>query len=366
VVKRLGVGKLNEHRLARLLGGKPIDVGVTLSDQGGAFHVETTSDNLPTSLQLLYRKLTEPGNEASVFESWKRLELDRLTRRLNSPGDVFQDAIAWAMTGNDPQRAPLRADMLEPLDLVNVRSTWLERFSTFNGATVLIYGGRFSETQTLERMVETYLGSLPGGSSEQRSTTRAAIRPGKLERTIRWGSEPLGRFFVEFTTLEKAWTADDERDLSIFEQFLRERLNTELRERQGKVYSVTVAASLVREPEVRHTLRVSFVCAPENLAELRQSVFGELANLGRSSIDPSHLQVLAAQVRRRRLEQKQSVEWEMSRIERNLRSGDDSAQLDDIEALVARVSAENLRSTARRLFDPQRYVLVVQKPDDSP
>jgi zinc protease len=218
----------------------------------------------------------------------------------------------------------------------------------------------------MEKMVETYLGSLPAGSSEPRPIAAAAPRPAKLERTIRWGTEPVARFFLEFGAPAKAWTADDERDLFIFEQFLEKRLKEELRDRQGKVYSVTVATSLEREPTVRRTLRVSFVCAPENLAALRQIVFRELTSLGRSKIAPEDLQILATQVRRMRLEQRQSAEWELSRIERYLRFGDDPAQIDDIEALVARVSAESLRATARRLIDPKRYVLVAQKPDQSP
>jgi zinc protease len=360
IMDTVGAGELSERQLRQVLAGKEVSLNLRLTELGQAMSLNSTPDDLETALQLLYLKLTRPGSGKAAFGVWMKTELDRAHHRGESPQALFADAIAAATSPNDARRAPASVEMIERVQLERVRAIWLERSSNFNGATFVVVGN--VEPGRLKGLVERYLGSLPSRSTPDRwKDLQVGYPTATVERTVTAGREARSRVFLEFSAAEP-WSLESENDIDAFKLLLHRRLDTVLRERMSSTYFVGVNAGLRREPTPRHYLRINFDCAPENVDKMRTAIFTELEQLRQNGVDAEYLDTLGKQLRRQHEESQLSDEWWLHTLERVNYFGDDLARLNDIDAVVARLTNQNVQAAAKRLFDPQKYVLVVQNP----
>lgn len=320
----------------------------------------TTPSDLETALQLFFLRTTAPGNADAAFQSWKANALERTLHRTASPELLFREAALAAATGNDQRRSPATAEAIERVQLDRVRALWLQRTSNFNGATFVVVGNL--DAERLKPLAERYFGSLP--SLEKPDTwhdRRLKYATGKVEQQLNAGRDERSRLFIEFSAPDH-YSLELARDTNALQLLLQARLDEVLRERLSSVYTVGVAAGVDREPTQRHYLRVWLTCAPENLEKVRTAVFEQLASLASSGIDQQHLATLAKQLRFRAAEDLLSEKWWLNSLSQAYYYGDDPERAHDIEAIVARLTSDTVRDTARRIFDPKSYVVVSQNP----
>jgi len=254
--------------------------------------------------------------------------------------------------------------MIEQVDLAKVASIWADRFSDLGGFTFVIVGN--VDLATLQPLVASYLGSLPAKGRKAAWKDVGIKRPAtKIEKTVLAGTEPKSRVHLSFGAPAK-YTLDGEHDAEILSATLRIRLRELLREDMGGVYNVSVGATLSREPSERRYLAISFGCAPENVDKLRDAVFAELASIAKSGIGNDVLTKVSEQFRRQHETELAEDQWWASVLREASYYHTDLARLIDIDGLLARVTSARVQATAKRMFDPKRYILVVLSPGATP
>lgn len=363
LIDAVGAGPFSGRTLWLMLAGKEVQVGVGLGELSQYFGLRSTREDLETALQVLYLRTTAPGQTTEAFRSWKANQLDRIIHQKDSPQAAFSATATAAAYGDDQRHAPPTTQVVERVQLERVRSLWLERTANFNGSTFVVVGNL--QAAALQPLVERYLGSLP--SKEKPDTWKAlsvSYPTGKVERVVSTGPDARSRMYFEFSAAD-TYSVELERDLNALEQLVQGRLFEVLRERMSSIYHVGVSAGITREPTTRHYLRIWFSCAPQNVDTLRAAVFDQLADLARSGVDQQHLDALAKQLRLRHSENLLRDNWWLSTLVESSHYDGVAEQALDIDAITARLSSEHVRDVARRVFDPQNYVLVVQNPASS-
>jgi zinc protease len=315
-------------------------------------------------LQLLHVRLTQPRHDRTTFEIWKAKRLEAARHRSDSPELRFDDERARIETGDHLRRRPVTVDMIEQVDPAKVASIWADRFSDFGGFTFVIVGN--VELATLQPLVEAYLGSLPAKGRKESWKDVGVKRPTKkIERIVVAGTEPKSRVYLSFGA-PATYTLDGDHDADVLRAVLRIRLREILREDMGGVYGVAVGASLSREPNEHRFLAVGFGCAPDNVDKLRDAVFAELASIAKSGIGDDVLAKVSEQFRRQHETSIAENEWWAAALHEADYYHTDLARLLDIDGLLARVTSARVQATAKRMFDPKHYVLVVLKPAAPP
>jgi len=364
IIPHSGAGKFSERAIHKLIAGTSIALSIDLDERAERVSGTTRSEDLETMLQLLYLRLTQPRHDQTAFDIWKAKRLEAARHRADSPELRYTDELVRIETADHPRRRPVTTDMIEQVDLAKVASIWADRFSDLGGFTFVIVGN--VDLATLQPLVASYLGSLPAKGRKAAWKDVGIKRPAtKIEKTVLAGTEPKSRVHLSFGAPAK-YTLDGEHDAEILSATLRIRLRELLREDMGGVYNVSVGATLSREPSERRYLAISFGCAPENVDKLRDAVFAELASIAKSGIGNDVLTKVSEQFRRQHETELAEDQWWASVLREASYYHTDLARLIDIDGLLARVTSARVQATAKRMFDPKRYILVVLSPGATP
>jgi zinc protease len=360
IVASNGAGPFNQRDLNTFLAGSSVSASIGFGEVEQTIEAKARTDELPLLFQYLYLRLTSPHSEQYAFDIWKEHTLEALRHRDDVPEQRFAAEATRALTRDHLRRRSTDASMLEHLDRERALAIWQRQFANFDGFTFVVVG-RF-DPQKLETYATTYLASLPTTRQTPRfKDPHITYATGVVERTLAGEVENKARFWLEFQNAF-AFEPHAESDARILAQVLQLRLQDLLRFELGSIYTVGVRADVTRVPDSRRSLALQFTCAPENLARLRRAVFDELAVIVKQGISDDYLTKVREELRRRDEAERKTDGWWLTRIADAYRYGDDFAQANDLAAVVARVTSDDVKKTLGRLFDPRRYVLVTMQP----
>jgi zinc protease len=359
-----GVGPFSPLELGKLMAGHRLSVSISVGELGSKISADATLDNLERVLQLLHLRLTQSRNDDWAFNIWKSKALEALRHRTDLPEQRFLDEVTELANGGHSRRRQASVDMVDSIDREKVYAFWKKEMADLGGFT-FVFVGNVDPTQ-LRPLVERYLASLPGTPTPRRGTDIKVRYPTEtIERTVVAGRAPKSLAWISFSS-PAPFSLDRARDAVVLETLLRIRLRERLRDELGAVYGMDVTASVQRRPDERQSLTITFPCAPGSAKELREATFAELAKLGQEGPDAGLLAKVAEQLRRRHAVDVRSNRWWLAQLLSAYVHGDDFGAATSLDALLARVTAADVQSTIRRLYDEKSYRFVVLLPEQSP
>jgi zinc protease len=123
--------------------------------------------------------------------------------------------------------------------------------------------------------VETYSGSIPRSESWYEWTDLAITRPGKVEKNVYKGQEEQSGVYLAWFTPAR-FSEELNAASQVLNEYLDIRLNDEIREKLGGVYSISASVSASYIPSGELAMVVYFACDPGRVAELSAAVISLL------------------------------------------------------------------------------------------
>jgi zinc protease len=131
----------------------------------------------------------------------------------------------------------------------------------------------------------------------------------------------------------------------------------------GATYGVGVNGILVDRPKERYLFAIGFGCAPENVEEMIAAVKKELQVVQEKGLDETYAEkVREAQRRRREVNLKENGFW-ISVLRTYYTRQMDPRLVLDYDALLARVTPENFKATAKEYFSSDNTLQAVLLPE---
>jgi zinc protease len=194
-----------------------------------------------------------------------------LAHRGDNPRTVFFDEVRNTIYGNHPRLRPLELADLPKVDTATALA--FIRKSLNPADYTFVFTGNL--TGTMRDYVETYIGSIPRGERWNEWRDFGITRPGKVEKNVYKGREEQSRVYMAWFT-----PARFSEELSAASQVLNEyldiRLNDEIREKLGGVYSISANVTASFMPQGELGMAVSFACDPARVGELSAAVISLL------------------------------------------------------------------------------------------
>jgi zinc protease len=238
----------------------------------------STPAELETALQLLYQRVTAPGDDAESWAVLKR-QLDAMVaNRGSAPAQVFGERLAQMNSSDHYTSRPLTADRVAALDPAKMIAFYKERFA--NAADFTFYMvGKFTVDEAVP-LLARYIGSLPSTGKKTSTFRDVGIHfpDASLRDRVVGGLEPRGQAAITFfadPSMDPAEQENVQEATSVLEIALRDILREDL----GQTYSVSV--HLWQTPPQTGTgrIEVRFGAAPENLEGMTTRVMQEIARL---------------------------------------------------------------------------------------
>src|SRR5207302_389234 len=275
VVAAGGVGRFSGVTLDKILSSKAVAVVPFINELEEGMRGGSTPQDLETMFQLLYLRFTQPRADPAAFAAIASQARALLANQMASPEVVFNQAIATALSGNNPRRRPETPATVDQWDLAKSLAFYKARFADASNFT-FVFVGSFTP-EKIKPLVETYIASLP--ATHARETWRdLGITPpaGIVEKTVEQGIAPKSQVAIVFAG---PFAYDDVHKLSLrtITLLLQSRLLDTIRQELGGTYSITVSPEMEKFPRPQYSVRIDWTCDPARTATLVQRVFEEIA-----------------------------------------------------------------------------------------
>ena len=362
IVGQSGVGGHSTTDLQKLLSGKQVRVGPQIGLFTTGVSGSSTPSDLETALQLVYLNMTAPNHDVDAFTVLMEKFRVSVENRLADPDARYADRIELINYSNHYAFQPWTVERVGRID----QDKALEFYEQMMKPTALrFYFVGAIDLDTFVPLAEQYLGAIPltDGDPPAYRALDLHFPEGVTDETVRAGIEPKARTRITWpaiTNLEEMEMFNLRTAIEIFQIRLREVLREELSETYGAGAGYRDMSPF---PGYATTV-VTYGCAPENVDNLKQTVFSEIERF--KSEGPTEEEIAKIkEIKTRDLETalEQNGYWLGSLVWLDL-YGWDPLRILARQERIDNVTAETMQDVFSRYFPKDNYTIVTLLPEN--
>jgi len=267
-----GLGPWPRPELTRKLAGKQVSLAQFVYSYYRGFRGSSNTGDLKTFFEMLYLNFTDQRIDGEAVQAMMDQYKTSLALRRENPQEVFSDEIKRTVYSGHPYFKPLE---LDDLPKANIDTALAFVRKGLNPADyTFIFTGNL-DLKTMREYAESYLAAIPRGESWNTWTDLNITRPGKVENIVHKGKEEQSVVYMVW--FSKAPYSDElSASCQVLNEYLDIKLEDEIREKLGGVYSISAGVSVSPVPQGELSMYVYFNCDPKRAGELQTAVIAVL------------------------------------------------------------------------------------------
>ncbi len=361
VVSAMGLGEFSPLDLRKVIAGKTASVAGGVTGNAETLVGASGSADIETMLQMMHLRMGAPRRDPELFKSFVGRQAEAARNTMVQPDAIFQDAIVSALYNNHPRvpRAP-KPEQFATLDLDRLVAIHQQRFASVKGMNFVMVGS--FDVAAVKPLLATYLGSLPAGDIEARVVDRG-VRPikGVVKKEVRVGSDDKSKVSITFTG-EAPYSTAEQMRLAALLEVMNIKIVEVLREKLSLIYGGGVSGSLNRFPYENYRVAMTVPTGPANVDKVIAAAFGEIERLKTEGPTVADLnKVKEGWITTYRRSLRENSYW-MGKLMSAAMQEDDAKSILDYEQRVNALTQDDVKAAAKRYFDMQNYLQVVQYP----
>lgn len=280
VLEQHGLGSFTNSELTKLMAGKQVSLKVSLDDYVRRLSGNTTPKDLKTYMEMIYMTFTGLTVTPDEFTAMQNLYKGVIQNQEQNPNFVFQKKVQEFLYAS-PSKQVFGVSDIEKANRENILSIIREQLANAAEFT-FVFSGNFDEAE-LKALVEQYIATLPsvkGKKQELKHNPAVEIKSGNEEKEFSLKMEvPQGSAAVIISG-KMPYSFKNRLMASMSAQIISARLLSEVREKEGAVYSIYTQGSQDRLSEVSVVYQTIFQVKPEKkdrALEIIRSEFEKLA-----------------------------------------------------------------------------------------
>ena len=280
VLEQHGLGSFTNSELTKLMAGKQVSLKVSLDDYVRRLSGNTTPKDLKTYMEMIYMTFTGLTVTPDEFTAMQNLYKGVIQNQKQSPNFVFQKKVQEFLY-TSPNKQVFGVSDIEKANREDILSIIREQLANAAEFT-FVFSGNFDESE-LKALVEQYIATLPsvkGKKQELKHNPAVEIKSGNEEKEFSLKMEvPQGSAAVIISG-KMPYSFKNRLMASMSAQIISARLLSEVREKEGAVYSIYTQGSQDRLSEVSVVYQAIFQVKPEKkdrALEIIRSEFEKLA-----------------------------------------------------------------------------------------
>ncbi len=360
VMSMSGISKFSASDLRKQLSGKQAQAGASAGAYLHAVEGSAALKDVETMFQLMYLHFTAPRFSEDDFQTLMNRYNAMLANQMTNPDFIFSQERQKTLYGNNYRRQQLTPELLQSIKLERMADIHSRLFGNAKDFRFTIYGNMSPEE--LKPLVEKYVGSLPVAKKVTNKFTDDKVREVKgVENDFTAKMEqPKVSVFVGFSGDYK-YDIKNAVTLTYLSQALSNRYLKSIREEKGGTYGVSVRGSHYTRPAQSFLMQISFDTNEQMADELTAIVIAEIEKIAaegplKEDMDKTREFLLK--------DYKKNVElngWWSRTLTAYYDFGVDN--VNDYEAAVNGVTADDVKALAKRMLDEKSMVKVVMRPE---
>ena len=360
VMSMSGISKFSASDLRKQLSGKQAQAGASAGAYLHAVEGSAALKDVETMFQLMYLNFTAPRFSEDDFQTLMNRYNAMLANQMTNPDFIFSQQLQKTLYGDNYRRQQLTPELLGAIKLERMADIHSRLFGNAKDFRFTIYGNMSPEE--LKPLVEKYVGSLPVAKKVTNKFTDDKVREVKgVENDFTAKMEqPKVSVFVGFSGDYK-YDVKNSVTLTYLSQALSNRYLKSIREEKGGTYGVSVRGSHYTRPAQSFLMQISFDTNEQMADELTSIVLAEIEKIAaegplKEDMDKTREFLLK--------DYKKNVElngWWSRTLTAYYDFGVDN--VNDYEAAVNGVTADDVKALAKRMLDEKSMVKVIMRPE---
>lgn len=283
VLEQHGLGSFTNSELTKLMAGKQVSLKVSLDDYVRRLSGNTTPKDLKTYMEMIYMTFTGLTVTPDEFVAMQNLYKGVIQNQEQNPNFVFQKKVQEFLYSS-PNKQVFGVSDIEKANREDILSIIREQLANAAEFT-FVFSGNFDESE-LKALVEQYIATLPsvkGKKQELKHNPAVEIKSGNEEKEFSLKMEvPQGSAAVIISG-KMPYSFKNRLMASMSAQIISARLLSEVREKEGAVYSIYTQGSQDRLSEVSVVYQTIFQVKPEKKDRALEIIRSEFENLAKET-----------------------------------------------------------------------------------
>lgn len=283
VLEQHGLGSFTNSELTKLMAGKQVSLKVSLDDYVRRLSGNTTPKDLKTYMEMIYMTFTGLTVTLDEFTAMQNLYKGVIQNQEQNPNFVFQKKVQEFLYSS-PNKQVFGVSDIEKANREDILSIIREQLANAAEFT-FVFSGNFDEAE-LKALVEQYIATLPsvkGKKQELKHNPAVEIKSGNEEKEFSLKMEvPQGSAAVIISG-KMPYSFKNRLMASMSAQIISARLLSEVREKEGAVYSIYTQGSQDRLSEVSVVYQTIFQVKPEKKDRALEIIRSEFENLAKET-----------------------------------------------------------------------------------
>ena len=283
VLEQHGLGSFTNSELTKLMAGKQVSLKVSLDDYVRRLSGNTTPKDLKTYMEMIYMTFTGLTVTPDEFTAMQNLYKGLIQNQAQNPNFVFQKKVQEYLYSS-PNKQVFGVSDIEKANREDILSIIHEQLANAAEFT-FVFSGNFDEAE-LKALVEQYIATLPsvkGKKQELKHSPAVEIKSGNEEMEFSLKMEvPQGSAAVIISG-KMPYSFKNRLMASMSAQIISARLLSEVREKEGAVYSIYTQGSQDRLSEVSVVYQTIFQVKPEKKDRALEIIRSEFENLAKET-----------------------------------------------------------------------------------
>ncbi len=357
-----GLSKFPKTTLDKMLSGVKVGMNFSLGAISHALVANCPPKDLEKAFQLLYLKYTDPRFDEDEYNVGMNMLNSILPNYVTTPDYTFVKELSESRYGADnPRNILLSAETLEKASLDTYARVYKEvLFPDAAGVTVYVVGN--FDIETLQPLVEKYIGSLPKGkkATKWNADNVLKVQEGKIVDVFETTMEAPKSTVYQIKTMDADYSIKDEVVFDAVDYIIQMIYTDTLREDEGGTYGASTNCSLTREPFEKPTFVVAFDTKPESSEKLRQRAVDEFEKFATEGPSEEYFARTVENFKKKIPESRINNNYWLSNLSTYEKWGEDYNAL--YEAAVESLTAEEVKAAAQFILSSENWIEVVMMP----
>ena len=360
-MSQMGVGKFSSTELRKQLSGKSASTGVSPDDYTTTIIGGGSPKDLETIMQLLYLRFTAPRFNEDDFKATMSQYISYVENLKSNPDYKSSSEQLKTLYKNNYRRQQISTEVLNAIKYERLEPIYRALTANAAGYTVYIVGN--VDLNTLQPMVEKYIGSLPTSKKiTKRVDDGVHYATGEVVNDFTHPMQQPKVSVCRIYTGDIEYNLENSVTMNFLQDILRTRYTASIREEKGGTYSVGVGGSVAALYNPTYELVVQFDTNEAMADELSEIVVAELKQIaanGPKSEDLEKVREYMVKEWNNRLVQNGAC---MNYIYQFYTNGEAVNRVANYENIVKSMTAEKVAALAAKVLADGNMTYVVMRP----
>ena len=344
-----GLGDYDAITLRKLLTGKQANSAVSIGGLSESVGGASTPNDFETMMQLIYLRFEKPRFDKEAHEAMMHRNYAAIENAPITPQKIMQDSISMIMSNYSKRNLIFNKEFLDKISLEQIEEIYRDRIKDISDFTFFIVGN--IDAETVKPLVEKYLGSVKSYNRKETWVDNKVRGPkGRTEKVIELDlTTPKSTVITNFSKDMKV-TIPNNLCLNILRGVLDARYLTNIREKEGGTYGVSVQPGSSREPYESYSMAMSFDCDPDKAEHLKSLIYAEIDKLMKEGPTQEEIDKVTSIMKKNNEQSKPHNAYWMSAIQTYYLRGIDVTDPKNFDNIIDKITPKDVKKFTQKLF----------------